>query len=261
LANEGDLFGWCDKAPKPGKEREPLSRPLALQLFEAVRWMHELGISHGDLSLENILLTSTGKEDLNMQIIDFGMATLDRQRQGVFGKASYQAPEMHKDEKYDAFASDNFAVGVTLFAMTTHDFPWQSTKPNTDALFEYIRNCGLRSFVAKRKLRTGNGENIKEAMSDDLFDLIEGLIQLKSQDRFNLGETCFEMEQSSTRSVLTMQWMIDSLATKRPPSAAAPSVSRDVIPESTSETGSVSSWLGWSPVDLLRRYQGRCIGG
>ncbi|CAK0819824.1 unnamed protein product [Prorocentrum cordatum] len=32
-------------------------QPIVLQIFTAVRWLHELGIAHRDLSLENVLLT------------------------------------------------------------------------------------------------------------------------------------------------------------------------------------------------------------
>lgn len=35
----------------------------ARQLVEAVRWLHDLGIAHRDLSLENVLLVRSGGED------------------------------------------------------------------------------------------------------------------------------------------------------------------------------------------------------
>ena len=46
----------------------------------------------------------------------------------VRGKQSYQAPEMHGSDTYDAFLADDFALGVVVFAMAVQDYPWTATK-------------------------------------------------------------------------------------------------------------------------------------
>lgn len=118
LATEGDLFTWSQSGVPSGREREATMRPIVKQIFSAVRRLHDLGISHRDLSLENILLTDEGNGTLRVKLIDFGMATLSREcRREPRGKLVYQAPEMHKIDHYDAFLVDAFALGVTLFAM------------------------------------------------------------------------------------------------------------------------------------------------
>jgi serine/threonine protein kinase len=146
LATKGDLFAWCDKDPKPGSAREEVMIPLAVQIFSAVRLLHELGIAHRDLSLENILLTEV-EGDTRVQLIDFGMSTTTRFcRKEVRGKQSYQAPEMHTAPQYDAFLADAFSLGVVLFAMAVQDYPWTSTKKNTCQLFEYITTFGFQKL-------------------------------------------------------------------------------------------------------------------
>ena len=101
--------------------------PIVGQIFTAVCWLHDLGVAHRDLSLENILLTDNGGS-MQVKLIDFGMSTTQRVcKRELRGKQSYQAPEMHGPE-YDAFLADEFALGVVLFAMAVQDYPWTSTK-------------------------------------------------------------------------------------------------------------------------------------
>eukprot|EP00440_Ansanella_granifera_P019391 gb/GFBE01021065.1/.p1 GENE.gb/GFBE01021065.1/~~gb/GFBE01021065.1/.p1 ORF type:complete len:414 (+),score=66.83 gb/GFBE01021065.1/:1-1242(+) len=192
LATQGDLFSWCDKDPKPGPAREEIMVPIAVQIFSAVRMLHELGVAHRDLSLENILLTDVGPGEQRIKLIDFGMSTVTRIcRREVRGKQSYQAPEMHTAPQYDAFLADGFALGVVLFAMAVQDYPWTSTKKNTCQLFEYITTFGFLKFLKKRKLRKGTGEHLSEVFSTDLADLLQGFFQVEPTARLSLGESCY----------------------------------------------------------------------
>lgn len=206
LATEGDLFGWCDREPKPGVAREAVMRPIIVQVVAGVRWLHELGVAHRDLSLENILLTSDpGGGGPRIKIIDFGMMTLQRHCQKeVRGKQSYQAPEMHLAGDYDAFLADAFAVGVVIFAMAAQDYPWTSTKGGNCQLFQYVCSYGFRKFLAKRKVRKGHGEHLLDVLSPEFVDLVEGLLQADAKDRLTLGELCYE---ESRESVLGMAWL------------------------------------------------------
>lgn len=207
LATQGDLFGWCEGEPPPGPQREAVMKPLAAQIFVAVRHLHELGVAHRDLSLENILLTDPGSgEPPQIKLIDFGMCTLRRTcRKEIRGKQSYQAPEMHSDQSYDSFLTDDFAVGVTLFAMAAQDYPWTSTARNACQHCEYVRMFGLRKFLEKRKLRKGNGEHLIEVFSPAFVDLVEGLMQMAPAERFSLGEACFSGK--GRRSAWDPKWL------------------------------------------------------
>jgi len=206
LANQGDLFAWCDVDPRPGRAREVVMKPLVTQIFGAVRWIHACGIAHRDLSLENILLNrdDTG---LNIKIIDFGMGTLKRWcLKEVRGKQSYQAPEMHGDVEYDGYLTDGFALGVVVFAMAVQDYPWISTKRNTCQLFEYVSTFGFEKLLERRKLRKGNGERLIEVLSEPLVELLLGLLTMNPPDRACLGEPQFEAEKARP-SIWDKKWM------------------------------------------------------
>lgn len=204
LATKGDLFTWCDQDPPPGLKREAVMLPIVGQILVAVRWLHDLGVAHRDLSLENILLSEQGGTQ-QVKLIDFGMATVNRIcKKEVRGKQSYQAPEMHGSEPYDAFLTDEFAVGVSIFAMAVQDYPWTSTKKSSCQLFEYIATFGLIKFLKKRKLRKGT-EHLAEVMSPELIQLIDAMVQLDAKNRLSLGEACFNGE--ARRSVWEEPWI------------------------------------------------------
>ncbi|CAK9059829.1 unnamed protein product [Durusdinium trenchii] len=190
LATQGDLFSWCDADPGPGGARENVMLPIVGQIFVAVRWLHDLGVAHRDLSLENILLTQESGSQ-HVKLIDFGMCTVNRNcKREVRGKQSYQAPEMHGSDTYDAFLADDFALGVVVFAMAVQDYPWTSTKKGTCQLFDYISTFGLLKFLRKRKLRKGT-EHLSEVMSAELIQMVDAMLQFDINSRLCLGEGCF----------------------------------------------------------------------
>jgi len=209
---EGDLFTWCGKetVPSPGKNREKHMLPIVAQIFTAVRWLHEFGIAHRDLSLENILLTRTDAGDLCVKIIDFGMSTLAQVcGREVRGKLAYQAPEMHEESHYDGFLADGFALGVVLFGMAAQDYPWSCTKRKSCQLFEYVSMFGLRRFLENRKLRQGNGERLIQVFSPALTELMAALLEIQPSCRPSLGEQCFSPEATgrNRRSVWDLAWV------------------------------------------------------
>jgi len=209
LATEGDLFSWCERAPPPGRARETLMRPLTLQILSAVRCMHDLGVAHRDISLENIVLNDVGNE-LQIKLIDFGMCTLSTACCGeVRGKPQYQAPEMHMDAEYSTFLVDEFAIGVAMFAMAAQDYPWTTTKPNSCQLNDYISTFGLRKFLDERKLNNGCGECLSQVFSPALVEVLDGLLQRKPSSRFCVGESCFAAQQGR-KSVWDRSWGVET---------------------------------------------------
>lgn len=212
FASEGDMFSWCESGVSPGPEREAVVRPLARQMLEGVQQLHEMGIGHLDLSLENVLMAKAEDGALSIRIIDFGMATNSRYLKNcVRGKASYQAPELHTSQRYDAFLSDAFSLGVTLYAVLVKDYPWLSTRPGGCKCFEYVRKHGFRSYLDKRKLRNSQ-VRVGQIISEPLKQLLEGLLALDPAERLTLGEVSWASSGGSgaTRgSVWDEPWMHD----------------------------------------------------
>eukprot|EP00930_Biecheleria_cincta_P084750 TRINITY_DN74199_c0_g1_i1.p1 TRINITY_DN74199_c0_g1~~TRINITY_DN74199_c0_g1_i1.p1 ORF type:complete len:467 (-),score=68.49 TRINITY_DN74199_c0_g1_i1:26-1426(-) len=205
LASEGDLFSWCEGGVSAGPEREKVVHPIARQILEGVQLLHDFGIVHRDLSMENILISKDARDGtFKIHIIDFSMASTSRNfRNCVRGKASYQAPELHSDVGYDAYVSDAFSVGVTLYAVLLKDYPWLSTRTGGCKCFEYVRKNGFRAYLAKRKLRSST-QRVAEFMSEPLVQLLEGLLRLEPAQRLTLGERKW---QGQRRSVWDEPWV------------------------------------------------------
>eukprot|EP00747_Dinoflagellata_sp_TGD_P170922 gnl/TRDRNA2_/TRDRNA2_203706_c0_seq1.p1 gnl/TRDRNA2_/TRDRNA2_203706_c0~~gnl/TRDRNA2_/TRDRNA2_203706_c0_seq1.p1 ORF type:complete len:385 (-),score=57.15 gnl/TRDRNA2_/TRDRNA2_203706_c0_seq1:126-1280(-) len=219
FANKGDLFTLCNQETfalkPPGPEREEWMKPLVVQLFVAFRRLHALGIAHRDISLENILLTVDGSGQLQIQVIDFGMSTMHRMcSDGVRGKRSYQAPEMHREVVYDAFLADAFALGVVLYGIAVADYPWISTKPGCCQLFEFISKFGLEQFLGRRKLRDDKRKTtLAKVLSPAFVAMISGLLHFDPSKRMSLGESCYGTGSLCSRtSVWQTEWLNGSEA-------------------------------------------------
>lgn len=100
---------WVDGSPlTPGRD----SRRLALQICDALEYIHSKQVIHKDIKPANILVTHNGR---NVKLIDFGLAdaddTLLRTRAGTEG---YAAPELlRQGGKVDA-RTDIYAFGKLL---------------------------------------------------------------------------------------------------------------------------------------------------
>lgn len=84
----GDLF---DALARKGRFSESDIRNWFIQLTQAIKYCHSLGIIHRDLKLENILLD----ENYNVKICDFGFARQTDKNQMLktfCGSLAYSAP-------------------------------------------------------------------------------------------------------------------------------------------------------------------------
>mmetsp|Transcript_74387 Transcript_74387/g.210115 ORF Transcript_74387/g.210115 Transcript_74387/m.210115 type:complete len:453 (+) Transcript_74387:102-1460(+) len=187
LASEGDLFSWCSGQPSPGREREMSFAPIVKQIFSAMRFLHELGIAHRDLSLENILLNDPGNGELEVKLIDFAQATSARRcRDEVRGKLAYQAPEMHSQQSYDARDADLFSCGVAAYMLVVGAYPWTSTKPGECASFGYARRHGMEAFLRKKRVRGARGGQalpVGQCLSGAAARLVCGLLGAEPEHR------------------------------------------------------------------------------
>jgi serine/threonine-protein kinase len=104
---------------------------LAIEICEALDYIHAQGVVHRDLKPENIIVDSEDR----IKLIDFGIASSAGARRLTFGKltrtmgtADYISPEQVKSNCGDA-RSDLYAVGVMLYEMLTGEVPFQGPSP------------------------------------------------------------------------------------------------------------------------------------
>jgi serine/threonine protein kinase len=198
FATEGDLFSWIEAGMEASPKREKIVTPVCLQILCAVQQLHDIGIAHRDLSLENILVTVDGQNEERIKLIDFGMSSTKKKSQGgPIGKSSYQAPELHTGDQCDGFLCDVFSLGVAIYAMHVQDYPWVSTRPGQCKCFMYVEEHGFRAFVAQRKIRNSQ-LTVGDCLSEGLQQLLEGMLAFDPAKRLTLGERSWK---GSRRSV------------------------------------------------------------
>jgi len=187
----GDLFSWLERSlPTTGLAREMSCRPLMRHVLEAVRDVHAHGVAHGDLSLENVLLQreETDPEAAEIRLIDFGACTGVR-AMGPRGKPSYQAPEVHSDKEYDACSADAFSLGVMIFTLAVGNYPWRSTRPQVCPCFRFAADRGLPAYLARRKIRNGESDEVvtlAALLSPELIALLTGLLAVDPASRLTV---------------------------------------------------------------------------
>ena len=98
-------------------------RVVLLQVIEGLMAAHQRGVVHRDIKPSNIFFTTGGAAKLG----DFGVAHLQDSGQtqtGAFiGTLAYMSPEQISGAPV-TFATDIYALGVTLFQMTTGQLPF-----------------------------------------------------------------------------------------------------------------------------------------
>ena len=126
FAPNGSISSKCKLGPLP----EPQAKKWFKQIVQGVEHIHnKLKICHRDIKTENVLLDANN----NAKLCDYGFArevTGDGISKTLCGTPPYYCPEMIEFKKYDPFKADCWALGVILFVMLTHKFPfkWPQTK-------------------------------------------------------------------------------------------------------------------------------------
>ncbi|KAI8139843.1 kinase-like domain-containing protein [Fennellomyces sp. T-0311] len=148
LCDQGDLFDFVVR-DDPLKD-EPLVKTMFLQILDAIEHMHQKGVYHRDIKLENILLKSMDDDDdMVCKVADFGLATRERlSMEFGCGSSTYLAPEHFDDEDhstgemipYDAAMSDVWSLGILLIALLFGRNPWQEATSLDPAFAEFKKN-------------------------------------------------------------------------------------------------------------------------
>ncbi|RXW20333.1 hypothetical protein EST38_g5523 [Candolleomyces aberdarensis] len=120
LCSGGELFDYLVE-----KERLPEDEGKIIfgQLCLAVAYLHDNGIVHRDLKLENVLLD----ERCRVKLGDFGF-TREYERGNYMetfcGTTGYAAPEMLQGRKYQGPEVDVWSLGIILYCLLTGTLPF-----------------------------------------------------------------------------------------------------------------------------------------
>ena len=109
---------------------------LLLQVCDAMRNAHRLGVIHRDLKPSNLLVEHDNDGRPRVVVVDFGIALIEHADLGVtstgqvFGTPGYMAPEqaLGKGQEVDR-RSDVYALGVVLYELLSGRRPFEGDSP------------------------------------------------------------------------------------------------------------------------------------
>lgn len=145
LAVGGDLF---DKICMKGYFTEEQGKTVIRMVLGGIAYLHQIGICHRDLKLENLLYKYSG-DDSRILISDFGLAHVkitegdDNGMSTTCGTAEYLAPEMVEGDIYTE-KIDLWALGVISYVVLCGSMPFAND--SRAKLYQKIRS-GECSFI------------------------------------------------------------------------------------------------------------------
>ena len=91
-----EFFNYCVQNEAQG---EDAGRYFLRQLVESVGYLHERGIAHRDLKMENLLLD----DQLNLKLVDFGLSVSENvsSLKQWCGTPAYACPQILEQKAYD----------------------------------------------------------------------------------------------------------------------------------------------------------------
>lgn len=186
----GDLFQLQANRQQEGAPglSEEWSRTIFKQIMAGLRYMHERGVCHRDLSPENVVFHG------DCLVIDFGLALcvpyMDEQgeivavRDGATrcpfrprlpaGKRAHMAPEVVQQRVFDGEASDVFAAGTILLGMLSG----VRFVHGMDDWTELHAPGYIESLI----------EQVNPTVSRDCVDLVRAMLQVEPEARITLAD-------------------------------------------------------------------------
>ena len=165
FADRGDLYQKIVQHKKSAIffEESDIWR-IFIQLVKGLKSLHDLKILHRDMKSANVFLFSNGSAKLG----DLNVSKVAKRGLGYTqtGTPYYASPEVWKDKPYDN-KSDVWSLGCVLYEMITLRPPFRAQNME-----------GLYNKVCK-----GQYNKIPDRFSDDLFQVVQFLLQVNPHSR------------------------------------------------------------------------------
>ena len=192
LIQGGEMF---DQLCAHGAYSEADSARLVREVASALAFLHGIGIIHGDMKPENVMLSSVSSSDAIIQVVDFGCAQVvddpssssssQRSNGSLTTTPAYSAPEVLKrqlEKKSSAIDArfDMWALGVIIYIMLTgvHPFDLYGNASNEEVIHAIISGT-------KPPLRDSP---LTSHLSADAISVIEKLLEWDPRKRWTADQ-------------------------------------------------------------------------
>lgn len=161
-------------------------------ILDALEYMHNLGIAHRDIKLENILLDVKNK---SVKLIDFGQSfEFKKENEYIYandicGTEGYFPPEYYTSLEYMPDKADVWSCGIVLYNLIYDCMPWEHAKRSKDdqyaRCYYYFKDNDLEPNVfnsQKYKI------NLNEQDIPIINDIFKSIFQLDPSKRTTIKE-------------------------------------------------------------------------
>jgi serine/threonine-protein kinase len=168
------VMEWCEGRllrkilDEEGKLPQDRAIRIAVEVLDALDYIHANGVVHRDLKPENIMVDADDK----IKLIDFGIAGDSAARRLTYanftqtlGTPNYIAPEQVKGKRGDG-RTDIFAMGVILYEMLSGKLPFSGPSPLA-AMNDRLLNHPMPPSVANPAISPQLQEVIYRALERD----------------------------------------------------------------------------------------------
>ena len=168
-----EFFNYCVQNEAQG---EDAGRFFLHQLVESVGYLHERGIAHRDLKMENLLLD----DQLNLKLVDFGLSVTEdvSNLKQWCGTPAYACPQILEQKAYDGKQADIFSLGVIVWCIVTGRKPFDLARKD-DYYYNLLRNKSYDEYF-----RAFGQENL----SQEFKDLFVSMVSFEENNRPTCGD-------------------------------------------------------------------------
>ncbi len=177
-----ELFDFLSLRPMPTEPQHAIPSELMeilLSVSNGVAYLHENGIAHRDIKLENVLRTLDKDAKKPWVIIDFGMATREKLSYLRCGSPNYVAPEVMRSTPYVPFKADIWSLGVLFYATLMTDFP-------------YDYSSQLPVIMAHIKY---NLSKVRGIYGPRMSELLSNMLTIDADKRLTINQVCDNLAQ------------------------------------------------------------------
>lgn len=125
------------------------------QVIDGLIYMHNIGIAHMDLKLENIIIDIVNKK---IKIIDFGHSKVFHDslhidtfilNRHMYGSLPYIAPEEFLNTEYNPEKVDIWSCGIILYIIIYNNYPWYKANISDLNYKNYLTNIKSNKYFFK----------------------------------------------------------------------------------------------------------------
>lgn len=165
------------------------------QLCHAIQYLHNLGIAHRDLKLDNCVVTKQGI----LKLLDFGSAVIFNDHYsskgsaisndhitkciGIVGSDPYLSPELLEPgcRHYDPRPVDIWALAIMYYSMILSKFPWKAPRESFNSFRLFVEDPDDEEDVSKGTLR------LLRALPSESHNVIARMMDLNPNTRISIN--------------------------------------------------------------------------